>query len=48
MANGNEAARLNSLRDQIRAFMAERDWDQFRTPKNLATAIDSSSLDCHW
>ncbi len=39
MANGNDAASLNSLRDQIRAFVAERDWDQFHTPKNLATAL---------
>lgn len=30
---------LVALRDQIRAFVDERDWDQFHTPKNLATAL---------
>ena len=27
------------LRDLIREFTAERDWDQFHTPKNLAASI---------
>ena len=27
------------LRDRIRAFVDERDWDQFHTPKNLASAL---------
>jgi len=30
---------LTTLRDLIRTFVAERDWDQFHTPKNLATAL---------
>jgi NTP pyrophosphatase (non-canonical NTP hydrolase) len=30
---------LNSLRDQLRTFAAERDWDQFHSPKNLASAL---------
>ena len=30
---------LTELRDELRAFAAERDWDQFHTPKNLATAL---------
>ena len=30
---------LESLRDQLRTFAAERDWDQFHSPKNLATAL---------
>ncbi len=30
---------LTSLRDAQRAFAAERDWDQFHTPKNLAAAL---------
>lgn len=25
--------------DQLRAFMAERDWDQFHSPENLAKSI---------
>jgi len=27
------------LRDELRAFAAERDWDQFHSPRNLATAL---------
>jgi NTP pyrophosphatase (non-canonical NTP hydrolase) len=30
---------LDNLRDRLRAFAAERDWDQFHTPKNLACAL---------
>lgn len=30
---------LEVLRDLIREFVSERDWDQFHTPKNLATAL---------
>ena len=30
---------LIRLRDAIRAFTDERDWDQFHTPKNLAGSI---------
>ena len=30
---------LEKLRDQLRAFAAERDWDQFHSPKNLAAAL---------
>jgi len=28
-----------SLRDALRQFAAERDWDQFHSPKNLAIAL---------
>jgi NTP pyrophosphatase (non-canonical NTP hydrolase) len=27
------------LRDQLRRFASERDWDQFHSPKNLASAL---------
>jgi dCTP diphosphatase len=27
------------LRDRLRKFVAERDWDQFHSPKNLAMAL---------
>ena len=27
------------LRDRLRQFAAERDWDQFHSPKNLASAL---------
>lgn len=30
---------LVTLRDALRAFAAERDWDQFHTPRNLAVAL---------
>ena len=30
---------LTSLRDVMREFVAERDWDQFHTPKNLSAAL---------
>ena len=30
---------LESLRNQLRTFAAERDWDQFHSPKNLAAAL---------
>lgn len=30
---------LDELRDALRTFSAERDWDQFHSPKNLATAL---------
>ena len=30
---------LDSLRNQLRTFASERDWDQFHSPKNLAAAL---------
>jgi len=30
---------LTLLRDQLRSFAAERDWDQFHSPKNLSAAL---------
>ena len=30
---------LQDLSRRLRQFAAERDWDQFHTPKNLATAL---------
>jgi dCTP diphosphatase len=30
---------LAQLRDSLRQFAAERDWDQFHSPKNLAMAL---------
>ena len=34
-----ENSELNKLRNEIRAFVTERDWEQFHTPKNLACAL---------
>ena len=31
--------RIDRLRDELRQFAADRDWDQFHTPKNLAMAL---------
>lgn len=30
---------MNALRDTLRKFVAERDWDQFHSPKNLSMAL---------
>ena len=30
---------IESLRNQLRTFAADRDWDQFHSPKNLASAL---------
>jgi NTP pyrophosphatase (non-canonical NTP hydrolase) len=30
---------IESLRDRLREFARERDWDQFHTPKNLSMAL---------
>jgi dCTP diphosphatase len=33
------SSELLDLRDDLRTFAAERDWDQFHSPKNLAAAL---------
>ena len=38
MANAADNV-LTQLRDEIRTFVAERDWEQFHTPKNLAASL---------
>ena len=30
---------LEELKDRLRVFVAERDWDQFHSPKNLSMAL---------
>lgn len=30
---------LDTLRDALRTFAAERDWEQYHTPKNLSMAL---------
>ena len=37
--HGVPADALRVLRDQLRQFALERDWDQFHSPKNLASAL---------
>ena len=34
---------IENLREQLRAFAAERDWDQFHSPKNLAMALTAEA-----
>ena len=34
---------LLELRDAMRRFAAERDWDRFHTPKNLAMALSGEA-----
>ena len=36
---------LDSLRDQLRAFAAARDWDPFHSPKNLAMALSAEAAE---
>lgn len=36
---GPEVLAISELQRRLRAFAAERDWDQFHSPKNLAMAI---------
>ena len=38
-AAGREDLSLEALRTAIGAFIAERDWEQFHSPKNLAMAL---------
>jgi NTP pyrophosphatase (non-canonical NTP hydrolase) len=39
MADESVINSLETLRDRLRSFAAERDWDQFHTPKNLSMAL---------
>lgn len=34
-----------ALRDELRAFVAERDWGQFHSPENLAKSISIESAE---
>ena len=38
-ARSTPADPLILLRDELRRFAADRDWDQFHSPKNLASAL---------
>jgi dCTP diphosphatase len=37
--DGDAGGTLEGLRNALRQFAADRDWDQFHSPKNLATAL---------
>jgi NTP pyrophosphatase (non-canonical NTP hydrolase) len=36
---GSRFVDIKSVQQQLREFASERDWDQFHSPKNLATAL---------
>ena len=36
---GNRCESIEQLREALRRFSAERDWDQFHSPKNLSMAL---------
>ena len=40
---GREEHSLEDLRNAISTFIAERDWEQFHSPKNLAMALSVES-----
>jgi NTP pyrophosphatase (non-canonical NTP hydrolase) len=37
------ADRLDEIRERLRVFVAEREWEQFHDPKNLAMAVASEA-----
>ena len=39
MTENRNITSIEALRDRLREFAAERDWDQFHTPKNLSMAL---------
>jgi len=39
---------LSDLKDSLRSFAAERDWDQYHSPKNLAAALGRRSWASCW
>ena len=41
--SGNSVTTLDMLRDALRQFAADRDWDQFHSPKNLAMALSAEA-----
>lgn len=39
MADSARMRNLGELKERVRAFVAERDWERFHSPKNLAMAL---------
>lgn len=39
MSHKDHTCTVDQLKDQIRRFVHERDWEQFHTPKDLAIAL---------
>jgi NTP pyrophosphatase (non-canonical NTP hydrolase) len=42
---GQHQASIESLREALRQFASERDWNQFHSPKNLAIALSVESAE---
>ena len=36
---GDDSVTVGALRDRVRAFVAEREWERFHSPKNLVMAL---------
>lgn len=43
--SGDSETSLDMLRGALRRFAAERDWDQFHSPKNLSMALSVESAE---
>jgi dCTP diphosphatase len=43
LRGGTNVTEIASLREQLRAFAAARDWEQFHSPKNLAMALSAEA-----
>ena len=43
--NQDSEVRIQELKDSIKAFAVERDWEQFHTPKNLSMAIAAEAAE---
>ncbi|MCB1123617.1 MAG: nucleotide pyrophosphohydrolase [Verrucomicrobiae bacterium] len=41
----DSATTLQDLKDKIKTFAVERDWEQFHTPKNLSMAIAAEAAE---
>lgn len=41
----NASNPIERLRDELRRFAAERDWQQFHSPKNLAMALSVETVE---
>lgn len=41
----DQTTTVNELRELMRRFVADRDWDQFHSPKNLAMALAAEAAE---
>ena len=45
MGTDDTSTSLQQLKEEIKAFAVERDWEQFHTPKNLSMAIAAEAAE---